>query len=58
MTIEQYEKLLDALEKNVVMHGCAINDILYDYDEKKCHILHIRAESRFFSNASNSLSNI
>lgn len=37
MTIEQYEKLLDALEKNVVMHGCAINDILYDYDEKKCH---------------------
>ena len=30
-------KLLEALDKNVVMHGCAINDILYDYDEKKGH---------------------
>lgn len=26
-------KLLDALEKNVTEHGCAINDVLYDYDK-------------------------
>ena len=30
-------KLLEALEKNVVMHECAINNILYEYDEKRCH---------------------
>lgn len=30
-------KLLDALEKNVAEHGCAINDVLYDYDEENCH---------------------
>ena len=30
-------KLLDALEKNVAEHGCAINDVLYDYDKENCH---------------------
>ena len=30
-------KLLDALEKNVNEHECAVNDILCDYDEEICH---------------------
>lgn len=30
-------RLLEALEKNVNLHGCEINDILYDYDEEICH---------------------
>lgn len=30
-------RLLEALEKNVKVHDCAINDILYDYDEEICH---------------------
>lgn len=30
-------KLLDALEKNVIRHNCAIYDILYTFGEKKCH---------------------
>lgn len=31
-------ELLEALEKNVDENGCAINDILYDYDEEICHM--------------------
>ena len=31
-------KLLEALEKNVECHDCALNDILYDYDEEICHM--------------------
>ena len=30
-------ELLEALEKNVDENGCAINNILYEYDEKRCH---------------------
>lgn len=30
-------RLLEALEKNVDEHGCAINDILYEYDKEDCH---------------------
>lgn len=33
-------KLLSALEKNAEVHSCAINDILYDFDEKNCHECH------------------
>lgn len=33
-------KLLEALEKNVNEYGCAINDILYDYDETLCFECH------------------
>ena len=30
-------ELLEALEKNVDENGCAINDVLYDYDKENCH---------------------
>ena len=30
-------ELLEALEKIVDENGCAINDVLYDYDKENCH---------------------